>query len=90
MEYIVTFHISIYFAKWFFLLSMYAIRLLRFRKAIYSFYEEKCTENYIHRKMTKLLHTSNTARHFKITDCELNYEFNLVIYIIFNSVRISS
>ena len=30
------------------------------------------------------------ARHFKITDCELNYEFNLVIYIIFNSVRISS
>ena len=61
MEYIVTFHISTYFAKWFFLLSMYAIRLLRFRKAIYSFYEEKCTENYIHRNMTKLLRATLLA-----------------------------
>lgn len=34
--------------------------------------------------------TSNTACYFEITDFELNYEFNLVIYIIFNSVRISS
>ena len=60
MEYIVTFHISIYFAEWF-LLSMYAIRLLRFRKAIYSFYEEKCAENYIHRNMTKLLRATLLA-----------------------------
>lgn len=60
MEYIVTFHISIYFAEWF-LLSMYAIRLLRFRKTIYSFYEEKCTENYIHRNMTKLLRATLLA-----------------------------
>ena len=43
----------------------------------------------LHPPQNDKIATSNTARHFKITDCELNYEFNLVIYIIFNSVRIS-
>lgn len=67
---------------------MYAIRLLRFRKAIVQLRRKMYRE--LHPPQNDQIATSNTARHFKITHCELNYEFNLVIYIIFNSVRISS